>query len=45
VQVTTAEMALFMQRIADLGYAIVSREDNWLCPWCSEFTFLRVHCS
>ncbi|KAL4424082.1 hypothetical protein ABPG75_001383 [Micractinium tetrahymenae] len=49
-QLSMAELAVFFGHMADLGYAVVSREDN--LPWgegcCSEFTFIRVeqpaHC-
>ena len=27
-----------------MGYVIVSREDNKLCHWCSEFTAVRAFC-
>lgn len=41
-EVSVAEMALFMGHLGQLGYAVVSRDDNRLCPHCSEFTLLRV---
>ncbi|KAI3432632.1 hypothetical protein D9Q98_004178 [Chlorella vulgaris] len=42
-QLSLAELAVFFQHIANLGYAIVSRDDNPLGRGCcSEFTFLRV---
>jgi hypothetical protein len=41
-QVPATEMAIAFAHLADLGYAIVSREDNIYCNCCSEFTFLRV---
>jgi hypothetical protein len=44
-QVSTAQMALVLQQLADLGYGIVSREDNVFCACCTELTFLRVRCS
>eukprot|EP00245_Coleochaete_scutata_P018775 TRINITY_DN9942_c0_g1_i1.p1 TRINITY_DN9942_c0_g1~~TRINITY_DN9942_c0_g1_i1.p1 ORF type:complete len:169 (+),score=29.46 TRINITY_DN9942_c0_g1_i1:2-508(+) len=37
-----AELALFFNHMADLGYGIVSREDNPITVMCSEFTFFRV---
>ena len=27
-----------------MGYVVVSREDNKLCQWCSEFTVVRLFC-
>lgn len=41
-QLTLGELALFISHLANMGYAIVSREDNVLCPHCSELTLLRV---
>ena len=40
--VTLAEMSLFMNHLAQLGYAVVSRDDNPLCPHCTELTLLKV---
>jgi FkbM family methyltransferase len=40
--VTLAELALFMSHLADLRYAVVSKEDNLDCPHCCEFTLIRV---
>lgn len=41
-----AELAVFFQYLAELGYAVVSREDNPLSlpgtGCCSEFTLIRV---
>lgn len=37
------ELALFVSHLANLGYGIVSREDNALCRHCTELTLLRVH--
>lgn len=39
---STAEMALFMSHMANLGYGIISREDNPGCPHCSELTLVNV---
>lgn len=30
--------------LAELGYSLVSREDNPSCPHCSEFTYIRTAC-
>ena len=37
-----AELSLFMFHLGNLGYAVVSRDDNPFCDHCSEFTLLRV---
>ncbi|KAG2497336.1 hypothetical protein HYH03_004498 [Edaphochlamys debaryana] len=37
-----AELALFVGHMANLGYGVVSREDNAFCDMCSELTFFRV---
>eukprot|EP00877_Chromochloris_zofingiensis_P010958 jgi/Chrzof1/6115/Cz17g10100.t1 len=43
-QVTPTSLAVFFGHIANLGYGIVSKEDNPIAGsgCCSEFTFLRV---
>ena len=41
-ETSTAEMALLVGHLANMGYGIVSREDNAECPYCSELTLLRV---
>jgi hypothetical protein len=41
-KVSVAELSLFMFHLGNLGYALVSRDDNPLCEHCSEFTLLRV---
>lgn len=28
--------------VLDLGYSVISREDNYLCPHCAEFTLVRT---
>lgn len=40
--VSVAELALFMNHLAHLGYAVVSKENNVRSTHCSEFTMLRV---
>lgn len=37
-----SDLALFVSHLANMGYSIVSREDNPLCPHCSEYLFQRV---
>jgi hypothetical protein len=37
-----SELSLFPSHIANMGYGIVSREDNAISHHCSELTFLRV---
>ena len=41
-ELSVSDLSLFMSHLAGLGYAIVSREDNPLCPSCTELTLLRV---
>lgn len=41
-EVSTSEMALFMQHLGHLGYGIASREDNPGCLHCSELTLVNV---
>lgn len=45
-QPAQAELAVFFEYLAELGYAVVSREDNPLSlpgtGCCSEFTLVRV---
>jgi hypothetical protein len=41
-KVSLAELSLFMFHLGNLGYAVVSRDDNPVCEHCSEFTLLRV---
>lgn len=42
--VSLGELALFFFHLADLGYGVVSREDNipWGVSCCAEFTLVRV---
>jgi hypothetical protein len=37
-----ADLALFMMHLANMGYAIASREDNELCDHCTELTLILV---
>ena len=39
---SAAEMDALWGPLTDLGYAVVSREDNKLCKHCSEFTVVRA---
>ena len=41
---SAGDMSLLWVQLADLGYVVVSREDNFKCIWCSEFTILRAFC-
>ena len=42
--VSLGELSVFFFHLADMGYGIVSREDNiqWGAHCCSEFTLLRI---
>ncbi|GAQ85040.1 hypothetical protein KFL_002180150 [Klebsormidium nitens] len=40
--VSLSELVVFMSHLAELGYAIINKEDNPLCRHCSEFTLIRV---
>lgn len=37
-----SELALFLMHLANLGYGIVSREDNPSCMHCTELTLLKL---
>ena len=37
-----SDLSLFVTHIVNLGYSIVSKEDNPHCPHCSELTFQKV---
>lgn len=41
---TAGDMALLWVQLTDLGYIVVSREDNPLCGSCVEFTIVRAFC-
>lgn len=41
-RVSVAEMGLLLVHLSNFGYGIVSREDNYRCPHCSELTLLRI---
>lgn len=36
-----SDLGLFMVHLANLGYALVAKEDNPKCTWCSEMLFER----
>ena len=36
-----SDLGLFMVHLANLGYAIVAKEDNPMCAWCSEILLER----
>jgi len=40
----TGEVALLWDRLYEAGYRVVSREDNPLSQYCSEFTIVRTVC-
>lgn len=41
-EITLSDMSLLVGHMANIGYAIVSREDNPLCAHCTELTLIRV---
>lgn len=41
-EVSLADISLFANHLANLGYGIVSKEDNERCPHCTEITILRL---
>lgn len=41
-QLSSLQLTVLFAHITNLGYAIVSKEDNPACPHCSEFTLLRI---
>jgi Methyltransferase domain len=41
-EASLVELSLFMFHLGNLGYAVVSRDDNPVCGHCSELTLLRV---
>jgi hypothetical protein len=41
---TAGDMALLWVQLTDLGYVVVSRENNPLCDLCVEFTVVRAFC-
>jgi hypothetical protein len=43
-RLSVAHLRLFWERLLQLGYMPVSREDNVHCEGCSEFTIVRVFC-
>jgi hypothetical protein len=43
-RLSAGHLILFWERLLHLGYMPVSREDNPLCPHCSEFTVVRAFC-
>lgn len=44
VSLTAGEISLLWIQLADLGYVVVSREDNRYCADCSEYTVVRAFC-
>lgn len=43
-QKTAGEIALLGTRLYEQGYRVLSREDNVLCPHCTEITIARFRC-
>jgi Methyltransferase domain len=41
---STGDMAITWAQLADMGYVVVSREDNVECQWCVEWTIVRAFC-
>ncbi|GAQ84755.1 hypothetical protein KFL_002040140 [Klebsormidium nitens] len=41
---TVADVAMLMHLLYDVGYRVISREDNVLCECCTELTFIRAFC-
>jgi hypothetical protein len=41
-QPSMAQLQMLMLHIVDMGYGIISRDDNPVAPACSEFTFHRI---
>lgn len=40
--VSPAELGLLFMHLANLGYAVVSRDDNAFCKHCSELVVIRL---
>lgn len=36
-----SDLGMFMMHLANLGYAIIAKEDNPNCAWCTEMLFER----
>ena len=43
-QKTAGELALFSRQLYEGGYRVISREDNAICPHCTELTVIRFRC-
>lgn len=41
---SAAQLGSLFRAMATMGYSVIMREDNIICPHCSEFTFLRTAC-
>ena len=39
---SSGDMSITWAQLSDLGYVVVSREDNIMCPHCSEFVLVRA---
>lgn len=44
VQIPMETLGSAFMALAEMGYSLVSREDNPSCPHCSEFTYVRTAC-
>ena len=42
--ITAGEIAMLARSLYDAGYRLISREDNNLCPHCTELTVIRNLC-
>ena len=40
----TGDLTLVWTHLADMGYVVVSRDNNPTCPHCCEFTLVRAFC-
>lgn len=38
------EMALFLRRLYEAGYRVLSQEDNYLCSHCTKLTIAHFQC-
>ena len=43
-QITMGALGRTFLALAEMGYSVISREDNSQSPHCSEFTYLRTAC-
>lgn len=43
-EATAGEIAMLARSLYEAGYRLISREDNKLCPHCTELTVVRTLC-